>query len=118
MTGTGALGTTARESQQLAAVWSIATVLPQALTRMSILDDPNGWVARGLGWFPLSAPITMMMRMATGKVPLWDILLAVLILSASVYLALRFTARLFRLGLLMYGKRPTLREIARQLRHA
>jgi ABC-2 type transport system permease protein len=118
MTGTGALGTNARETQQLAAVWSIATVLPPALTWMSILDDPNGWVARGLGWFPLSAPITMMMRMATGKVPLWDVLLAVAILAASVYLALRLTARLFRLGLLLYGKRPTLREIARQLRHA
>ena len=59
-----------------------------------------------------------MMRMATGKVPLWDVLVAVLILAASVYLTLRFTARLFRLGLLMYGKRPTLREIARQVRHA
>jgi ABC-2 type transport system permease protein len=118
MTGTGALGTTARESQQLAAVWSIATVLPPALTWMSILDEPNGWVARGLGWFPLSAPITMMMRMATGKVPWWDVLVAVLILIASVYLSLRVTARLFRLGLLMYGKRPTLREIVRQLRHA
>lgn len=118
MTGTGALGTNARESQQFAAVWSVLTVLPPAITWMAILDQPNGWVARGLGWFPLTAPITMMIRLGTGQVPLWDLLVAVTCLAAGVYLSVRAAAALFRLGLLMYGKRPTLREVLRQLRHA
>jgi ABC-2 type transport system permease protein len=118
MTGTGALGSNARESQQFAAIWSSLTVLPPLMTWMVILEEPNGWLARGLGWFPLSAPITMMLRLATGKVPLWDVLVAVLCLSAGVYLAIRAAAALFRLGLLMYGKRPTLREILRQIRQA
>ena len=118
MTGTGALGTNARESQQLAAIWSVLTVLPPALTWMIILEEPNGWVARGLGWFPLTAPITMMMRLATGQVPLWDALLAMLILAGGIYIALRLTAALFRLGLLMYGKRPSVREILHQVRNA
>ncbi len=118
MTGTGALGSNARESQQFAAIWSSLTVLPPLMTWMVILEEPNGWLARGLGWFPLSAPITMMVRLATGKVPLWDVLVAVLCLSAGVYLSIRAAAALFRLGLLMYGKRPSLREILRQIRHA
>jgi ABC-2 type transport system permease protein len=116
MTGTGALGTNARESQQLAAIWSVLTILPPAVTWMSILEHPNGWLARVLGWFPLTAPITMMMRLATGRVPAWDTALAIAALAGGIYVSLRVTAALFRLGLLMYGKRPTLGEIARQLR--
>ena len=78
----------------------------------------NGWLARLLGWFPITSPITMMMRLATGKVPLWDLLLAIACLAAGVLVAVRSAAALFRLGLLMYGKRPTLGEILRHLRHA
>jgi ABC-2 type transport system permease protein len=116
MTGTGALGTTSRESQQIASLWSILAVLPPALLGLPILDDPNGWVARLVGWFPLSAPITMMLRLGTGKVPLWDVLVAILFLVLGVYLGIRVAGALFRLGLLMYGKRPSVREILRQLR--
>ncbi|MEE9291451.1 MAG: ABC transporter permease [Acidobacteriota bacterium] len=118
MTGTGALGTSARESQQLAAIWSLATVIPPAATFPLILEEPNGLLARCLGWFPLSAPITMMIRIGTGQVPLWDILVAILCLLAAVYLSVRLAAALFRLGLLMHGSRPSLKQIIRQLRHA
>ena len=118
MTGTGALGTNARESQQLATIWSMIAIMPPAFTWWGVLDSPNGTLARLLGWFPLTAPITMMMRLGTGKVPWWDIALSAAILCVSVYLAIRLSGGLFRLGLLMYGKRPTLREIIRQLRHA
>ena len=118
MTGTGALGTSARESQQLAAIWSAASIIPPAITWMFILEEPNGLLARGLGWFPLSAPITMMIRIGTGQVPLWDVLVSVLCLLLGVYLSVRAAAALFRLGLLMYGSRPSLKQIIHQLRHA
>ncbi|HYV19966.1 MAG TPA: ABC transporter permease [Verrucomicrobiae bacterium] len=118
MTGTGALGTNARESQQLATIWSMLTIMPPAFTWMGILDSPTGTLARILGWFPLTAPITMMLRLGTGKVPWWDVLVSIVILCGGVFVALRVSGGLFRLGLLMYGKRPTLREVIRQLRHA
>jgi ABC-2 type transport system permease protein len=118
MTGTGALGTNARESQQLSVIWTLCLVIPPAVTWMLILDDPNTWMARVLSWFPLTGPITMMIRLGTGKVPLWDAVVALLCLAAGVYISIRGAAALFRLGLLMYGKRPSLREIVRQLRHA
>ncbi len=117
MTGTGALGSSASESQQFSAVWTICLVIPPAMTWMLILDEPNTWMARALGWFPLTGPITMMIRLGTGKVPLWDAVVALLCLAAGVYIAIRGAAALFRLGLLMYDKRPTFAEIARQLRH-
>jgi len=118
MTGTAALGSNARESQQLAAIWSTITILPPAFTWMGILDAPNGGLARALGWFPLTSPITMMLRLGTGQVPWWDVLVAAALLAAGVYVAVRVSGALMRLGLLMYGKRPTLREILRQLRRA
>lgn len=118
MTGTAALGTNARESQQMATIWSTLTIMPPAFTWMGVLDAPNGALARALGWFPLTAPITMMLRLGTGQVPWWDVLVSAGCLIAGVYLAIRGAAALFRLGLLMYGKRPSLREILRQLRHA
>ena len=93
-------------------------MIPPAMTWMPIVDDPNAWMARALGWFPLTGPITMMIRLGTGKVPTWDALVALVCLAVGVYLSIRGAAALFRLGLLMYGKRPSLREIARQLRHA
>jgi ABC-2 type transport system permease protein len=118
MTGTGALGSNARESQQLSAVWTLTTVMPPALTWMGIMEEPNGTLARILGWFPLTAPITMMLRLGTGQVPWWDVAVAVLILMAGVFLAIRLAGGLLRLGLLMYGKRPSLPEIIRLLRHS
>lgn len=118
MTGTGALGTNAREAQQYSAIWTLCLVLPPAMTWMLIMDEPNTWMARALSWFPLTGPITMMIRLGTGRVAAWDALVALGCLAAGVYLAIRASAALFRLGLLMYGKRPTLSEIARQLRRA
>jgi ABC-2 type transport system permease protein len=118
MIGTGALGTSARESQQLAAIWSIIAVLPPLATWMLLLEEPNGWLARALGWFPLSAPVTMMIRIGTGQIPLWDVLVAVACLAGGVFLSVRASAALFRLGLLMYGTRPTFKQIIRHLRHA
>ncbi len=118
MTGTAALGTTAREGQQMATIWSTLTIMPPAFTWMGVLDAPNGALARALGWFPLTAPITMMLRLGTGQVPWWDVLVAAGSLVVGVYLAIRVAGGLFRLGLLMYGKRPSLKEIYRQLRHA
>jgi ABC-2 type transport system permease protein len=118
MTGTGALGTNARESQQFSVIWTLCLVIPPAVTWMLIMDDPNSWMARLLGWFPLTGPLTMMIRLGTGKVPAWDAGVALACLAAGVYISIRGAAALFRLGLLMYGKRPSLREIVRQLRHA
>src|SRR2546425_2129 len=46
MTGTGALGSNARESQQLSVIWTLCLVIPPAMTWMPILDDSNAWIAR------------------------------------------------------------------------
>jgi ABC-2 type transport system permease protein len=117
MMATGSLGTNAQESQQYGMYWVLTSVITLLFFPV-LLGEPNGVVARVLSWIPLTAPMTMMLRLGAGEVPWWDTLLAVALLSGSVFLALRLTARIFRAAILMYGKRPTLPEIWRWVREA
>ncbi|HXY29491.1 MAG TPA: ABC transporter permease [Gemmatimonadaceae bacterium] len=83
-----------------------------------ILLEPTGTLARVMSWLPFSAPILMPLRMTIIQVG-WGEILATLAgvafgCAATVWLG----ARIYRVGLLMYGKRPTLRELGRWVRQA
>jgi ABC-2 type transport system permease protein len=117
LAGLGALGTSYRESQQVAGLVSFGAFFPIILI-LALVEFPNGALARILSWIPLTAPTTMVIRMTTAEVPPADILLSALITLAAIWLVLRLSARLFRFGLLIYGKRPTLLETLRWLRQS
>ncbi|MFQ6100916.1 MAG: ABC transporter permease [Anaerolineae bacterium] len=110
MAGVGALGTTMRESQQLAGVFSFFAAVPYMLSGF-LFANPNMTIARVLSFFPLTAPTMMMMRVPLAEVPWVDVVGSIVILLLSIPAALWMGAKLFRVGLLIYGKRPTLREI-------
>jgi len=115
MAATGMLGRTPQESAQMSAFWTMAAISPMFFIA-SIIAAPNGLVARALSFFPLSSPVTMMLRLTSGEVPLTDIIVSILIGIVAVYVALRTTSKIFRAATLMYGKRPTLPELMRWLR--
>lgn len=115
MAGVGALGTTMRESQQLAGIFSMFTMIPYMLSGF-LLANPNIGLARALSYFPLTAPTMMMMRLPLTDVPTIDIVVSILVLLASIPAALWFGGRLFEIGLLIYTKRPTVREVWAVLR--
>lgn len=117
MGGLGSLGNNFRESQQTAMVASLSAVIPLLLI-MPILMQPNGTLARILSYVPLTAPVTIVLRIGATRVPWWDILLSAAILFGSLFLFIRIAAKLFRLGTLMYGKRPSVVEIVRWLRES
>jgi ABC-2 type transport system permease protein len=117
MAGSGALGNNIKESQQLSIVWSMSSVIPMFFISV-ILSQPNGTFARVLSYIPLTAPITIMMRVGATQVPWWDITLSAVILFASLFVFIRLAAKMFRLGTLMYGKRPSVVEIIRWLKAA
>ncbi|HIP87393.1 MAG TPA: ABC transporter permease, partial [Anaerolineales bacterium] len=110
MAGVGALGTTMRESQQLAGIFSMFAMIPYLLSGF-LFANPNVGLARALSYFPLTAPTMMIMRLPLADVPTVDIVGSILILLASIPAALWFGGRLFEIGLLIYGKRPTMREV-------
>jgi ABC-2 type transport system permease protein len=110
MAGVGALGATMQESQQLAGVFSFFAAVPYMVSGF-LFTNPNMLVARVLSFFPLTAPTMMMLRLPLAEVPWIDVVGSIVVLLLSVPVALWAGARLFRVGLLIYGKRPTLKEI-------
>jgi ABC-2 type transport system permease protein len=116
MLGFGALGTNLRESQQMASIWSFLGASP-AIVLVAFLESPQGTVARVFSYIPFTAPTTMMFRYALDPkgTLFYDIVASMLILAVSTWFAIRLSARLYRAGLLLYGKRPGLREIWRWL---
>jgi ABC-2 type transport system permease protein len=117
MAAVGMIGRTQQETAQLSAIWTLTAVSPMWFM-MAISAAPNGPLARGLSYFPLTSPVTMILRLSLGSVPLIDILISVTLGVASIYLSLRGAARIFRAATLMYGKRPTLPELMRWLKTA
>jgi ABC-2 type transport system permease protein len=110
MAGIGALGTTMRESQQLAGIFSFFAAVPYMISGF-LFANPNMLIARVLSFFPLTAPTMMIMRVPLAEVPWVDILGSIVVLLLSIPAALWVGTKFFRVGMLVYGKRPTMREI-------
>jgi len=110
MASVGALGATMRESQQLAGIFSMFAAVPYMLSGF-LFANPNVIFARVLSYFPLTAPTMMMLRLPLAEVPWIDIVGSIVLLLLSIPAALWAGSKLFQVGLLIYGKRPTLKEI-------
>ena len=115
MAGFGMIGRSQQETAQLSAIWTLTAVSPLWFM-MAISAAPNGWLARGLSYFPLTSPVTMILRLSLGDVPAIDFVFSVAVGALSIYFALHGAARIFRASTLMYGKRPNLPELMRWLR--
>jgi len=115
--GIGSLGSTAREGQSWSGIIVMPAILPMVLMSF-IINNPESGLSTALTLFPLTAPITAMMRLPSDAVSAWEIAASLLILAGSVVLTMWAAAKVFRVFLLMYGKRPALREIVRYVREA
>jgi len=115
MASTGMLGRTAQESAQLSAIWTLTAASPMFFLA-AISASPNGLLSRGMSFFPLTGPVTMMMRLGTGDVPAIDVVISIAIGCAMIYVTLRAASKILRAASLMYGKRATLPELVRWLR--
>src|SRR5579859_68657 len=117
MAAAGALGTSLRESQQVAGIFSVMAFVPLWFNSI-ILVSPNGVISRLLSYFPLTAPTTMMLRLPLANVPVLDIVISLGGLLIAIPFVLWGGAKIFRMGLLLTGKRPALRQVLRALREA
>ena len=115
MAGIGVIGNAEQDSRQIAGIVTLISVLPFILL-VSLISNPNGLLPILLSLFPLTAPLTMIMRMGFGPVPAWQIVLSVSLLMLSSFATVWLSARLFRIGMLSYGKRLNIREIVGAIR--
>ena len=82
---------------------------------LTVPEDPNGIVAQIFSYIPFTSPIVMLMRIPHG-VPLYEQILSVTILFSSVLLIVWISAKIYRIGILMYGKKITYGEMIKWLR--
>ena len=82
-----------------------------------IVQNPNSNLSVALSMVPFFSPVLMVFRIALQTPPLWQILLSLAILAATAAGIIYGSAKIYRVGILMYGKRPSLIEVFRWLRY-
>jgi len=114
MAAIGAITPNVRDGQQLSVIVTMSAAFPFYLMPF-ILNGGDNLLNKVLSLFPLTSPLTIIMRMGTG-IPVWEIILAAILLSLTIWLFFGLAAKLFRVFLLMYGKTPSIKEIMHLIR--
>ncbi|RMF46762.1 MAG: ABC transporter permease [Anaerolineae bacterium] len=110
MASIGATLSNASEGQQLTSLITLPLMLPFVLLG-TLISAPNSPISVGLSLFPLTAPMTMVLRLSFGTVPAWQLVLSVVILWICGLGSFWLAGRVLRLGMLQYGRRLRLGEI-------
>lgn len=115
MLATAALGANAAESQKLTMGWALLAIVP-LMVLVVLLEEPHGTAGQVLTWIPFTSPLTVIIRLAVDPSGMawWEVAGAIAVLLVSTWLSIRIGARLFRVGFLLTGSRPSLAELWRQ----
>jgi ABC-2 type transport system permease protein len=113
----GALATDGESSNIVTRFISVATLTP-TVTLLIVIQNPSGALALTLSFIPFVAAPIMALRIALTSPPLWQILLSMLLMMMSTGAVIWVAAKVYRVGILLYGKKPTMRELTRWLRYA
>ncbi len=84
----------------------------------TVLTDPSSKASMVLSEIPWFSPILMPLRLSIQTPPIWQVVLSVVLLILAILGVIYFSAKIYRIGVLMYGKRPTLPELVRWLRYS
>jgi ABC-2 type transport system permease protein len=114
MAGVGALVPSLKEASQATFVVMIPLLVPLMLVQ-PMISKPNGGMALVLSLFPLTSPVSMMTRLAATNVPIWQLLLALLLVVATAFLTIRAVAGLFRAQTLLTGQKFTMGRMLRAM---
>ena len=113
--GVGAVSPNSREAQSLALLYTLLGFVPLWLASLLIFSPRSPlWVV--LTIFPITAPVQTMLRLGLLEIPVWQIVVSVVMLVASIVGGMSLAVRIFRALLLKTGNRPGLAEIVRSLR--
>jgi ABC-2 type transport system permease protein len=108
--GVGSIVTTEQEAQQITSYLSLVLVLPIVLT-IPAMENPGSILVQILSYIPFTIPSIMILRFNIGAVPTLDIITTSVVMVVSTYMSVGIAARIFRIGVLSYGKRPSVKEL-------
>ncbi len=106
-----------QEAQQMAFIPTFTIIAPMFFL-FPVINDTNSTLSVVLSMVPLLAPILMPLRIAVELPPLWQIAGSALLTAGFIILMVAVCARIYRVGILMYGKKPTVKELLRWIRYA
>jgi ABC-2 type transport system permease protein len=115
--GVGAISSNAKEGNTLALFYTLGSFVPLWFSSLNMFF-PNMFIWVVLTLFPVTAPIMTMLRLGTSNVPLWQIIASIAVLVMSIVVGLFLAIKIFRMNMLMYGKRPRLAQIIQSLKDA
>ena len=113
----GAMVNSDQEAQQMQWLVLLPVVLSVFLAN-PVMQHPDSPMAVWLSLVPFFAPILMFIRVVGEQPPAWQVALCLTLMLATIYGLLVLSSRIYRVGILMYGKRPTLPELRRWLKYA
>ena len=115
MAGIGAIAATAKEGTQLSVIMILPAILPFYIGIIFLRDHPDHVIGTILTLFPVTAPMSIFVRMGLSEIAVWEIIVSVILLIIAIVGGLWLAAKSFRAFLLMYGKAPKMSEIMRIL---
>ncbi|PWA07294.1 ABC transporter permease [Flavobacterium psychrotolerans] len=104
------------DSQQFLLPIIMPLILGVYIGFFTVMNNPHGTIATVFSMIPLTSPIVMLMRIPFG-VPWWQILISIAILFGTFFFVVWFASKIYRVGILMYGKKPTWKELYRWLKY-
>lgn len=108
--GIGSIVTTEQEAQQMTTYISLILILP-VVVAMPAIQNPESLIVKVMSYIPLTIPSIMLLRFKIAPVPLIDIIITLSIMFISTIVTLKIAAKIFRIGILSYGKKPTIKEL-------
>ena len=113
----GAMVNSEQEAQQIQFLVLIPIIASVAIA-FPVLQNPSSQVAVWASMIPFTAPIIMFIRIAVQAPPWWQVALSIALTAATIYGLIALCGRIYRVGILMYGKKPTLPEILKWIKYA
>ena len=108
--GIGSTVNTEQEAQQITTYLSLILMLPVVIA-MPAIQNPDFLITKIFSYFPLTTPTIMLLRLNVETVPPLEIVLTLSILILSIVIVTKLSAKIFRIGILSYGNKPSLKEI-------
>ncbi len=104
------------DTQQFMLPMLLPLILAVYVGFFTVIEDPHGTVSQVFSFIPFTSPVVMLMRIPFG-VPIWQQILSVVILFATFMGTVWFAAKIYRVGILMYGKKPSYKELIKWLKY-
>ncbi len=104
------------DTQQFLLPIILPLILAVYIGIFTVIEDPHGTVSTVFSFIPFTSPVVMLMRIPFG-VPIWQQLVSLLLLIGSFMFTVWFAAKIYRVGILMYGKKPSYKELIKWIKY-